>query len=229
MAGGRGERLRPVTDTIPKPMVPINGRPFLEYIVELLKRNSIKEIILLLGYLPEKIIKHFGDGSKFGVEISYAVTPISYENGTRLKKTADLLDESFLLVFGDLYWPLNLDDFFAFYRKMDLPAAMAVYDNRRGDGEYKKGNVEVSPEGYVTYYKEFRDDLSFKGLDIGAYILTKELVCQMPEEDFILQNFLSQLIVNKKLAGYVVRDSYYTVTTPELVNWVEKSFRNGFN
>lgn len=231
IAGGLGKRLRPLTNDRPKPMVLVNSRPFLEYIVKLLKKNGIKEIILLLGYLPEKVIEHFGDGSEFGIKISYVVSPVYDQNGTRLKKAAGLLDDIFLVAFGDVYWPLNLDDFFAFYRKMNLPAAMAVYDNNKGDGEYEKSNVEVSSDGYVTYYKDFSDDLSFrgKGLDICSYILRKEVVHQMPEEDFIFQNFLSQLIVNKKLAGYVVKDKYYTITTPELVKKVEKSFKNEVN
>ena len=72
LAGGLGTRLRPITDTIPKPMVPIHGKPFLEYLLELLKENGIKEVVLCLGYLPEKITEYFGDGSKFGIKITEA-------------------------------------------------------------------------------------------------------------------------------------------------------------
>lgn len=227
MAGGLGERLRPLTNDRPKPMVAVNGRPFLEYLVELLKQNDIENILILLGYLPEKITDHFGDGRRFGVKINYAVTPVSDLNGTRLKKAANFLDDVFLVVFGDVYWPLNLEDFSSFYRKMGLPAAMAVYDNRQGDGEYQSSSVVVSPEGYVTYYSDFRDDLSFKGLDIGSYILKKEVVNRMPEGNFIFQNFISrELIPEKKVAGYVVRDKYYTITTPALLAAVEKSWTN---
>ena len=81
LAGGRGERLKPITDTIPKPMVPINGKPFLEYLVELLKENGIEEIVMLLGYLPDKITEYFGDGSKFGVRIRYSVGAVEDEGG----------------------------------------------------------------------------------------------------------------------------------------------------
>ena len=73
LAGGRGERLRPFTDNLPKPMVPVNGKPFLEYVVELLRENGITEIVMLLGYLPEKITEYFGDGKKFGVSIKYSI------------------------------------------------------------------------------------------------------------------------------------------------------------
>ena len=73
LAGGRGMRLRPITDTIPKPMILFHNRPFLEYLIEMLKENEIKEVVLLLGYLPEKIVDYFGDGSKFGLKIKYSI------------------------------------------------------------------------------------------------------------------------------------------------------------
>ena len=72
-AGGRGERLGPLTDNFPKPMVSINGRPFLEHFIEHLREEGIEKVLLLLGYLPEIIMDHFGDGSKFGVKISYHI------------------------------------------------------------------------------------------------------------------------------------------------------------
>ena len=73
LAGGIGTRLRPLTDNLPKPMVPINRKPFLEYLLELLKENGIKEVVLLLGYLPDKIREYFGNGSDFGIKIKYSV------------------------------------------------------------------------------------------------------------------------------------------------------------
>lgn len=73
LAGGEGIRLRPLTDGVPKPMVLVNNRPFLEYLVDMLKENGIDEVVLLLGYLPEKITQHFGDGSNFGIGIEYSI------------------------------------------------------------------------------------------------------------------------------------------------------------
>ena len=99
LAGGKGERLKPLTDTLPKPMVPVNGRPFLEYLVELLKNNGIEEIVMLLGYRPEKITEHFGDGTKFGVNIKYSIGAVEDETGTRIKNAKGLLKDKFLLMY----------------------------------------------------------------------------------------------------------------------------------
>ena len=71
IAGGRGERLRPLTDNIPKPLVEVNGKPILLHTLELLKSHGITEFIIALCYLPERVVSYFGDGSKFGVHITY--------------------------------------------------------------------------------------------------------------------------------------------------------------
>ena len=71
LAGGMGTRLKPITDTLPKPMIPMNGKPFLEHLVKMLKEEGITEIVLLLGYLPQKVQEYFGDGSNFGLKIKY--------------------------------------------------------------------------------------------------------------------------------------------------------------
>lgn len=231
LAGGLGTRLRPLTNDRPKPMVLVNGRPFSEYLIEAVKKNGIREVLFLLGYLPEVVIGYFGDGSKFGVQIKYAITDVAYKNGTRIKKAAHLLDDTFLLMFGDVWWPLDLEKMFDFYKTMGLPAMMTVYDNKEGKGEFgHKGNVDVSFDGHIIYYRDFIDGLNFRGLDIGSYIFNKEAVDMMPVSDFELQgDFLPQLIERRELAGYVIRDDYYTITTPEFVKGVEKVFVHGIN
>src|SRR5467141_2839220 len=74
LAGGRGTRLRPLTDTRPKAMIEFHGKPFLEYIIEMLRDQGFTKVLLLLGYLPEAFTDHFGDGARFGIQISYSIT-----------------------------------------------------------------------------------------------------------------------------------------------------------
>src|SRR3989344_4142717 len=85
LAGGRGIRMMPYTADRPKPTVLVNGRPFLEYLIDFLKGQGITDIVLLLGYLPEKVTEHFGDGSKFGVNIKYSIGGIDDFTGTRVR------------------------------------------------------------------------------------------------------------------------------------------------
>ena len=117
LAGGLGTRLMPLTKNTPKPMVLVNNRPFLEYLISLLRDNGIEEIVLLLGYLAGKVQKHFRDGSGFGVKIKYSVSesPVEAETGTRLREALPLLDEHVLLMYCDNYWQLNLREMMEFY------------------------------------------------------------------------------------------------------------------
>ena len=101
LAGGRGTRLRPFSDTAPKAMYPFEGKPFLEHLIEQIKSFGIRDILLLLGYLPEKIMDYFGDGSALGVHIQYQVTPVEWETGSRLKSARPLLKEHILLLYCD--------------------------------------------------------------------------------------------------------------------------------
>ena len=130
LAGGAGTRLQPITHSIPKPMVSLNGRPFLEYLVDLLKNNGIEEIVLCLGHMHEKISEYFGDGSKFGIGIKYSIGDAEFDTGKRIKNAQKLLREKFLLMYCDNYWPLDMKKYISFYDKLGLPVSCIVYSNK---------------------------------------------------------------------------------------------------
>ena len=106
-AGGLGLRLRPFTETAPKPLFKINNKPFLEYLITQLKEWEIEEIIILLGYLPNKIIDYFGDGSSFGINIKYVTTPVEYDTQKRLKAAEKILNQEFLMLYCDNICPID--------------------------------------------------------------------------------------------------------------------------
>src|SRR3989338_9048927 len=106
LAGGKGERLRPITDKIPKPLIKIAGKPILEYNLELLALHGVKEAILATGYLHHKLEEHFGTGKKFGLKISYSIEKEPLGTGGALKAAEALLEKSFFMLNGD-----NIADF----------------------------------------------------------------------------------------------------------------------
>ena len=106
----------PLTADRPKPMVLVHGRPFLEYLLDLLKENEIERVLILTGHMGEKIVEHFGDGSKFGIQMSYNNSPPDDDTGTRLVKARKLIDDEFLLLYCDNYWPLKLPKILTFFR-----------------------------------------------------------------------------------------------------------------
>ena len=109
LAGGRGTRLKPLTDTRPKPMVEIHGKPFLAYQIEQLRDQGFKKILLLLGYLPQVVQDYCGDGSRWGIKIEYSISAVEDETARRLKLAEFLLDPYFLLLYCDNYWPMQID------------------------------------------------------------------------------------------------------------------------
>lgn len=220
LAGGAGTRLRPFTLTNPKPMYPINGIPFLEHLVKLLKDNKVKEIIILTGYLGEKISDYFGNGSKFGVNIKYSYTPYIKKNGhenfngLRLKNAIDLLDNHFLLMYCDNYWPINLKKMVVAYNQNKTLAMMAVYSNKYGLGEYGfENNILFDKNNLVTKYDKSRNRKVYNGLDIGTFILDKTVLAKTSKKNFSFEaEILPKLIKEKKLAGFITDHRYYFIT-----------------
>ena len=221
-AGGLGTRMRPLTDTMPKPMIPVQGRPFLEYLVELLHANGIEEIIILLGYLPEKITEHFGDGSDFGVRIAYDITPVENDTGTRLMHARPLLKDRFLLMYCDNYWPLDLKKLTAFYEKQNALASVVVFDNKNN---MTKNNMFVDKNGYVTKYDKSRTDPDLNGVDAGFFILDKKVLDLAQAGDFNFEKgVLPKLIASHQLAGYLSGHRYYSLGSIERLPITEKFF-----
>ncbi len=108
-AGGYGRRLSPFTDDNPKPMYPICGVPFIERLVEQIRSFGIREIIMLLGYMPEKISDYLGDGSRYGLRIKYVVTDVECETEKRILAAKDMLEDYFLMMYCDNYCPIDFE------------------------------------------------------------------------------------------------------------------------
>ncbi len=221
LAGGMGIRLRPYTYDRPKPMVEVNGRPFFSYVLEELKKNSIEEVVFLLGYLPEKVEEYFGDGSKYGIKILYAVTPLDDSNGTRLRKAKDLLHDRFLLMYCDNFIHLNLKKLQDFHVQKDALMTKVVYTNQHG---FTKNNVLVGDDGYVLIYDKQRTKPNLNGVDLGFFIVEKEIVERMPSQDFWLYELFPALIEEKKLAAFTTDNLYYSLSTPERLKLTERFF-----
>ena len=126
LCGGLGMRLRPITDNLPKPMAPVNGRPFLAYLLQQLKEQGIQRVLMLTGYRGEMIHEFFGNGESFGVDICYSHGPVEWETGRRIFEARTELDSAFLLLYSDNYVPVNLEELYAFHAGSVLQNALKV-------------------------------------------------------------------------------------------------------
>jgi D-glycero-D-manno-heptose 1,7-bisphosphate phosphatase len=208
LAGGRGTRLLPLTETTPKPMIAFHGRPFLEYLVEQARTAGFARVLLLLGYLPQVVMDHFGDGSRFGVEITYSVTDVDNDTGTRLRLAKDLVEDEFLLLYCDNYCPVDFDALNVQWRASGAPAQVVVYAN---DDGWTKDNLRVE-DGLVAVYDKSRATPGLKGVDIGYFLLKKEVLELIPEENVNFERAVyPTLVAQRRLAAFTTRHRYYSV------------------
>ncbi len=213
LAGGRGMRLRPLTDTKPKPMIEFHGKAFLEYLIEMLRDNGFQRVLLLLGYLPEVIQEYFGHGKQWGLKIEYSVSPEENDTGLRIKIAEPRLDPCFLLMYCDNYWPMRIGDMWQRFAHAHAPAMVTVYNNKDG---YTKNNVRIDEDGYVVQYDKSRTMPDLHGVEIGYAFMSKSIVESLPEKNISFEQAVyPQLVEHRQLLAYVTDHRYYSVGSHE--------------
>jgi len=209
LAGGLATRLRPLTGEIPKSLIQIQGKPFLEYQLDLLKKGGINHILVCVGYLGEQIEDYFGDGRKFEVTMNY-----SYEReqllGTAgaLKNADRLLGDEFFVLYGDSYLFLDFAAVMLYFKKFDKLGLMAVYKNY---DRYDTSNVAVVGN-LVKEYSKNRKTRDMVYIDYGASILRKEALELVPANQvYSLGEFTAQLAKREQLLAYEVSERFYQI------------------
>ena len=222
LAGGLGTRMRPLTNTTPKPMIPIHGKPFLAYLMELLKKNGIVDVVILVGYLHEQIEQYFGNGKNFGLAIRYSYNPVDADTGTRIKGATALLDKKFLLLYGDNYWPLNLSELTKFYQERKKKASVVVFSNF---DKSTKNNMYVDQKGIVKVYDRKRIAKKLNAVDIGFFILDRDILSLLPITNCSFEDLLlTKLVKDGELAGFLTHHKYYSLSNIDRIKGIEKYF-----
>ena len=181
MAGGEGSRLRPLTCDCPKPMLKLLGRPMMEYAVRLLKKHGIEEIGVTLGYLPDAVRDYFGDGSDFGVRLTYFVEKTPLGTAGSVRRAKDFLNERFIVLSGDGITDFDLEKVLKFHRERGAQATLVLKKCGRPQ-EY--GMVNVNEAGRVLGFceKPGRYDICSDLINTGIYLLEPELLERIPED-----------------------------------------------
>ncbi|MCQ3944678.1 MAG: D,D-heptose 1,7-bisphosphate phosphatase, partial [bacterium] len=182
LAGGKGTRLLPLTDSIPKPMVMIAGKPLLQYQIDLLKDNGFTEITLIVNYLGEKIKDYFQDGTKFGVKIDYVFETEPLGTAGTIGKMAKKLHEEFLVLYGDLLLNIDLKSLVKFHKKHKGLGTLVVHPNNHPEDS---DLLEVGENGIISsiYSKPHSDDLIYHNLvNAAIYIFNPTISKFIPKE-----------------------------------------------
>ena len=152
LCGGYGKRLLPITNKIPKPMVNVNKKPFLEYLIEQCKVNGIKNILLLCGYKKDLIFNYFGDGTKFGVKIRYHYNQPEVQTLKRLVDAQKLLKKQFLLLYSDNYSDLNLHQLKKKFDDLDSSFLITICKKKGGTNKIPKPMVNVNKKPFFRIF-----------------------------------------------------------------------------
>lgn len=212
LAGGLGTRMRPVTEAIPKPMIPVCGKPFLQHQLELLRSNGIERVLLLVSYLGEQIEHYFqrGDSMKMKIGYSYESSPLG--TGGALKNAQAKLEEKFLLLNGDTFLDVDyaavIDDFQRYQ-----PQALIVA--RKSPDMPVPNNLAVSSDGKVTAYQK-RNPENMTCTDAGAIVLSREVlndiasaqVCSLEEQIF------PKLIRRGEMRAWITPEPFFDMGSP---------------
>lgn len=205
--GGTGTRLRPITDTIPKPMAPINGYPFLFHLLNQLKENGIRKVILMTGYLGDQISDYFKDGKSLGLEITYSRGPVEWETGRRLFEIRNLLDEHFLLVYSDNFVPYNHEKNLKFYSEQKKILSFIV--QVKAGGNIRLGSDNVT----VELYDKTRAAEGLNFVELGYMISSREVFNYYGDDtDISFSDIIAKLVKKCQVSALEVKDRYYSIS-----------------
>jgi len=206
--GGLATRLGDHAKDIPKSMIQIEGKPFLEYQIEMLKKQSIKDIVLCAGHLSEKIIEYFGNGEKYGVNIQYShdgdkpLGPIG-----ALKKAESLLENIFFTMYGDSYVFIDFKRVYSYFSQYDKKALMVVYQN---NDRYDISNIVVNNGRVTRYNQEKTPDMKY--IDYGVQIFRKKILKNIQKNTFFsTKDFFPKLIKENELLAFEANKRFYHI------------------
>jgi NDP-sugar pyrophosphorylase family protein len=209
LAGGLATRLRPITETIPKAMVEVAGRPFIDHQLALLRRNGSRHVVLCLGYLGEQIEKHLGDGSAYGVRVDYSHDGERLlGTGGALRRALPLLGPVFWVVYGDSYLDIDYPAVLRHFAACQADALMTVL---RNENRWDRSNV-VFRDGRLVCYSKRATTPEMTHIDYGVALLRAEVLAGVPQDrPSDLADLYSDLVAAGRMVGHEVRQRFYEI------------------
>jgi MurNAc alpha-1-phosphate uridylyltransferase len=223
IAGGLGTRLRPLTETVPKSLVPVDGLPFIAHQLTLLQSQGAERIVICAGFLGEMIYEYVGNGSRFSLNVKY-----SYDGAVRLgtagalKHALPLLGERFLTIYGDSLLICDLRAIEQSFLRSGKQALMTVF---RNDGALVPSNV-LFQNGVVENYDKQKPSAAMQHVDFGLSAFHREVFDNVASDTPTdLAEIIAELLERDQLAGYEVKNRFYEVGTPEGIAETEQMLK----
>ncbi len=209
LAGGLATRLLPLTGKIPKSLVPVAGRPFLQHQIELLRAAGLTRIVICAGHLGEMIRDAFGNGSAHGVHMDYSFDgdPLLGTGGA-LWKALPLLGDFFFVLYGDSYLPIDYQAVARAFLESKKEGLMTVF---RNEERWDASNVWFE-DGVIKSYDKRRRHPSMRHIDYGLSIFAASAIARLPADAAVdLSEVFADLLARNQLAGYEVSQRFYEI------------------
>ena len=209
LCGGRGERLRPLTDNQPKPMVAVNDRPFLFYLLHQLSSHEIKRFVLLTGYLGEMIQDYFGDGSQWGWQITYSQRPTEWQTAARVFEVLNELDEKFILLYSDNFAQLRLSELLKTNVHHGSAITLSIVQK-------SPGNIAIDSDGRVLSYDAGRNSKDSNFVEIGYSLINKNKIsdCLERHKSESFAEVIRGLATTRAVSAVLVKTGYESISDP---------------
>jgi len=207
LCGGLATRLRPLTGRIPKSMIEIKGKPFLEHQIALLKENGLTDVVLCVGYLADSIKSYFDTGKAFGVAIQYSEEEEPLGTGGALKKAKGMLEDEFFVLYGDSYLLVDYQAVWRHFERLNKLALMTVYKNC---GRIEPSTVRVQNDVVVKFDKH-APELGMMYMEYGLNIFKKEVLGLVRKNAFPIGDYFNALIERGELMALEMGRRFYEI------------------
>ncbi|MGA8617533.1 MAG: nucleotidyltransferase family protein [Candidatus Sulfotelmatobacter sp.] len=212
LAGGRATRLRPMTETVPKSLLELNGEPFAVHQLRLLRTKGIRRVVLCVGHLGVLVQRAIGDGSAVGIQVDYSFDgPALLGTGGAIKNALPKLGESFFVMYGDSYLPC---DYSAIARSFESSGVLGLMTVFRNEGKWDSSNVEFETGKILAYSKTNRSP-HMHYIDYGLGVFRAEAFESLPAgKPCDLSEIYTDLLHRKQLAAFEVHERFYEIGSP---------------
>lgn len=212
LVGGTGTRLKPITDNLPKPMIPIFGSPLLEINIKKLKKYGIDEVILSTCYKPQKIERYFGNGKSIGVKVNYVFEEVPLGTAGAIKNAEKFIDDTFLVFNADILTRIDIANLIKFHEEKNAQVTIAATEV---ENPWSYGVIEHCDNKYITAFKEKPkpNETSSKLINAGIYVFEPEILDEIPEKTIVS--------VEKDTYPYLLENGFKMTVYNECSYWMD--------
>jgi len=225
LAGGKGTRLQSVISSLPKPMAPIAGNPFLEYLLLQLKSFSVNDILLSVGYKKDSVISYFSNGSKWDINIAYVPENVPLGTGGAIREALRFIDDEYVLVLnGDSYINVDLSHYINWHFRKECNASIVI---TKMDNTSRYGTIELDIKDRINKFIEKEENKGPGWINPGVYLFHRSVFQNKSPLTFCsLEKEVLPNLIEKGLYGYQCHGAFIDIGTPESYNQATSFFSN---